>query len=101
MQVGEVYDLHFNESRFGSGHMFIAIMAIGRKWITCVNPATLTTGKVLVVEWNSHKPRLMSLTPTQLASHLAKQSAAYHRMNIKHARKAVKRFNKELRGFGS
>ena len=97
MNVGEVYDLHFNESRFGSGHRFVAITAIGRKWITCINPATLTTGKVLVAEWNGYRPRLMSLTPMQLASRLARQSAAYHRMGIKHARKAVKRFNKELR----
>lgn len=97
MNIGEVYDLHFDESRFGSGHRSVAIMAIGRKWIMCVNPATLTIGKVLVAEWNRYRPRLLQISPNALANRLAHQSAAHHRMNIKHARKAIKRFNKELR----
>jgi hypothetical protein len=59
MNIGETYDLHFNESKFGSGHRSFTITKIGHKWISGVDPSTLITGKLILSEWDAHKPRLM------------------------------------------
>ena len=98
MQVGETYDLHFDESKFGSGHRSIMVMKVGRKWITGMDPSTLTVGKIALLNWELSKPRLMKTTPRQQAARIKGQRDLFKRLDIKFARMAIKRFLTDLKG---
>ena len=97
MQIGETYDLHFNESRFGSGHRSITVMTVGRKWITGIDHSTLVIGKIAAHEWQQHKPRLTCTTPRQQAIRIEKRIKIFRRLGVAFAKKTVKRFAQELR----
>lgn len=65
---------------WGSGRRLLVVLAIGRTWITAVDPSTLHIDRVHVKDWPKHRPQLVDNRPGRALRALRAKRAEFNRL---------------------
>ena len=95
--TGESYRLRFDDGPFGSGNRYIVILAVGRRWVRVVSPATLTTGKIASDDWRASQPVLLPIPAQKVARRIEKRARLFRRLGMAFPKKTIRRVIEQLR----